>query len=178
MEYFGDFSNRTHEGLTRVLQSLHPDRNYRSEPRNPDGYLRYSASQSSPPFCFKVPNLSSNKANPGSRKPTENRYGWNDRFYLFYLRMFEVLLKFEHLDFISEVRKSTDHCTIHNHQESSKSRPDLANRNVYSLHSKSILGSLAKKRKIRFFLKFKNAFGFSKQDAPQGTVGLCVSRGH
>ena len=86
MEYFGDFWNRTHEGLTRVLQSLHPDRSYRSEPRNPDGYLRYSASQSSPPFCVKVPNLSSNKANPGSRKPTENRYGWNDRSYLFYLR--------------------------------------------------------------------------------------------
>ena len=127
MEYFGDFLNRTHEGLTRVLQSLHPDRNYRSEPRNPDGYLRYSASQRSPAFCFKVPNLSSNKANPGSRKPTENRYGWNDRFYLFYLPRFEVLLKFEHLDVISEVRKSTDHCTIHNHQESSKSRLDLAN---------------------------------------------------
>ena len=112
---------------TRVLQCLHPDRNFRSEFRNPEGYLRYPASRSSPPFCFKIPNLSSNKPNPGSRKPTENRYGWNDRFYLFYLRRFVVLLKFEHLDVISEVRKSTDHWTIHNHHESSKSGLDPTN---------------------------------------------------
>ena len=38
-----------------------------------------------------------------------------------------ILLKSEHLDVISEVRKSTDYFTIHNYQESSTSRLDLAN---------------------------------------------------